>query len=96
MLWVVCAGLMKELVSETEEQTMPFGEDTVTTRCLAMFATPMRERTATDRGWLVADSALLLTLNFQKLDNWRASFYTHKWKDTPAFKSINPNNNVKM
>lgn len=37
-------GLMMELVSETDEQTMVLGEATVTTRCLAMFATPMRER----------------------------------------------------
>lgn len=51
MLWVVWAGLMKELLSETEEQTTPLGDATVRTRCLAMFATPTRERTATDRGW---------------------------------------------
>lgn len=41
-------GLMMELVSDTEEQTMVAGEATVRTRCLAMFATPMRERAAKD------------------------------------------------
>lgn len=41
-------GLMMELLSETEEQTMVPGEATVRTRCLAMFATPMRERAAKD------------------------------------------------
>lgn len=41
-------GLMMELVSETDEQTMVPGEATVRTRCLAMFATPMRERAAKD------------------------------------------------
>lgn len=42
--WEVFVGLTMELVSETDEQTMVFGEATVRTRCLAMFATPMRER----------------------------------------------------
>lgn len=41
-------GLMMELLSKTEEQTVAPGEATVTTRCLAMFATPMRERAAKD------------------------------------------------
>lgn len=48
MPWEVCMGLMMELLSETEEQTMVPGEATVRTRCLAMFATPMRERAAKD------------------------------------------------
>lgn len=48
MPWEVCTGLMMELVSETDEQTMVPGEATVRTRCLAMFATPMRERAAKD------------------------------------------------
>lgn len=51
MLWEVCAGLMMELVSETDEQTTAPAEVTVKTRCLATFATPMRERAAMDRGW---------------------------------------------
>lgn len=42
-------GLMMELVSETDEQTMVLGEATVRTRCLAMFATPMRERAAKNK-----------------------------------------------
>lgn len=50
MLWEMCAGLMMELVSETDEQTTPLAEATVKTRCLAMFATPMRERAAMNRG----------------------------------------------
>lgn len=49
MLWEVRAGLMMELVSETVEQMTPLAEATVTTRCLAIFATPIRERTAMDR-----------------------------------------------
>lgn len=40
---------MMELVSETDEQTMVLGEATVRTRCLAMFATPMRERAAKNK-----------------------------------------------
>lgn len=42
-------GLMMELVSETEEQTRVLGEATVRTRCLAMFATPIRERAAKNK-----------------------------------------------
>lgn len=42
---------MMELVSETDEQTMVLGEATVRTRCLAMFATPMRERAAKNKVW---------------------------------------------
>lgn len=41
---------MMELVSETDEQVTAPAEATVKTRCLAMFATPMRERAAMDRG----------------------------------------------
>lgn len=41
-------GLMMELVSERDEQRMVPGEATVRTRCLAMFATPTRERAAKD------------------------------------------------
>lgn len=48
MPWEVCMGLRMELVSETDEQTMVPGEATVRTRCLAMFATPMRERAVKD------------------------------------------------
>lgn len=43
-------GLMIELVSETDEQMMVLGEATVRTCCLAMFATPMRERAAKNKG----------------------------------------------
>ena len=46
--WDACAGLIMELLSGTEEQTMVPGEATARTRCLAMFATPMRERAAKD------------------------------------------------
>lgn len=42
---------MMELVSDTDEQVTAPAEATVKTRCLAMFATPMRERAAMDRGW---------------------------------------------
>lgn len=38
-----------ELVSETDEQTTPPVDVTARTRCLATFATPIRERAATDR-----------------------------------------------
>lgn len=38
-----------ELVSETEEQTRVLGDATVRTRCLAMFATPIRERAAKNK-----------------------------------------------
>lgn len=41
---------MMELVSETDEQTTVPDEATVKTRCLAMFANPMRERAAVNRG----------------------------------------------
>ena len=51
MLWEVCAGPMMELVSETVVQTTPPAEAMVRTRCLAMFAIPMRERAAINRGW---------------------------------------------
>lgn len=40
-----------ELVSDTDEQTKVPGEAMVRTRCLAMFATPMRERAAKDKVW---------------------------------------------
>lgn len=50
MLREVCAGLMMELVSETDEQMTPPAEATARTRCLAMFATPIRERAAMDKG----------------------------------------------
>lgn len=46
--WEVCIGLMMELVSETDEQTMVLGDATVRTRCLAMLATSIRERAAKD------------------------------------------------
>lgn len=46
----MCDGLMSELVSETDEQTTPPAEATAKTRCLAMFAIPMRERAAMNRG----------------------------------------------
>lgn len=42
-----------ELVSESDEQTRAPDEATVKTRCLVRFATPMRERAAMDRGWLI-------------------------------------------
>lgn len=38
-----------ELVSETDEQMTVPDEATVKTRCLAMFANPMRERAAMNR-----------------------------------------------
>lgn len=50
MQWEVCAGPMKELVSETEEQSTLLEDVTVRTCCLAMFANPMRERAAKNRG----------------------------------------------
>lgn len=40
---------MMELVSERDEQTMELGEATVRTCCLALFATPMRERAAKNK-----------------------------------------------
>lgn len=48
MLCEVCIGLMMAPVSEIEEQTTPLVEAMVRARCLAMFATPMRERAVKD------------------------------------------------
>lgn len=42
-----------ELVSETDEQLTAVGEATLRTRCLVMFATPMRERAAMDKVWSI-------------------------------------------
>lgn len=49
MLWVVCEGLMMELVSEIDEHTTPPAEATAKTLFLAMFATPMRDRAAMNK-----------------------------------------------
>lgn len=50
MLWEVCAGLMMEVVSDTDEQKTAPAEATVKARCRAMFASPWRERAAMNRG----------------------------------------------
>lgn len=42
----MCAGLTMELVSVIDEQTTVLAEATVRLRCLAMLATPMRDRAA--------------------------------------------------
>lgn len=47
MLWEMFEGLMMDLASDTDEQrTLLPAEVTVNTRCLAMLATPTRERAA--------------------------------------------------